>query len=142
MITCGSPWTSTSSKPSSRKPMRPRSSRASASSSRRTSKDKRKSSSLSGKKGARTDYAVLIAGESGVGKELIANALHRESDRADGPFVPLNCGAIPESMIESELFGYEKGAFTAPFARKVGLLELASNGTLLLGEIGDMSQPM
>lgn len=94
------------------------------------------------KKVARTDYPVLIAGESGVGKELIAHAIHRESDRVDGPFVPLNCGAIPESMIESELFGYEKGAFTGAFARKLGLLELANNGTLFLDEIGDMSRPM
>jgi len=94
------------------------------------------------KKVAPTDYPVLIAGESGVGKELIAIAMHRESDRADGPFVPLNCGAIPENMIESELFGHEKGAFTGACVRKLGLLELASNGTLFLDEIGDMSPSM
>jgi len=90
------------------------------------------------RKVAPTDYAVLISGESGVGKELIARSLHRESARADGPFIAINCGAIPEPMIESELFGHEKGAFTGACARKLGLFELANNGTLFLDEIGDM----
>ncbi len=87
---------------------------------------------------APSDYSVLITGESGVGKELIAASIHRESKRSGGPFVTINCGAIPENMIESELFGYEKGAFTGATARKPGLLEVASNGTLFLDEIGDM----
>jgi len=90
------------------------------------------------RKAARSDYAVLITGESGVGKELIATSMHQESLRSEGPFVPINCGAIPETMIESELFGYEKGAFTGAQARKPGLLEVANNGTLFLDEIGDM----
>jgi len=91
---------------------------------------------------AGTDYPVLILGESGAGKELIARTLHQRSNRADGPFVAINCGAIPESMIESELFGYEKGAFTGAFGRKLGLLELADGGTLFLDEIGDMPLPV
>jgi DNA-binding NtrC family response regulator len=90
------------------------------------------------RKVAQTDFSVLVTGESGVGKELIARTLHRQSTREGGPFVPLNCGAFPESMIESELFGYEKGAFTGARARKLGLLELADGGTLFLDEIGDM----
>lgn len=90
------------------------------------------------KKVAQSDFPVLITGESGVGKELIAASIHRESKRAGGPFVPINCGAIPENMIESELFGYEKGAFTGAHARKPGLLEVANGGTLFLDEIGDM----
>ncbi len=90
------------------------------------------------KKVAQSDFPVLITGESGVGKELIAASIHRESKRAGGPFVPINCGAIPENMIESELFGFEKGAFTGASARKPGLLEVANSGTLFLDEIGDM----
>ncbi len=87
---------------------------------------------------AQSDFPVLITGESGAGKELIAARIHRESKRAGGPFVPLNCGAIPENMIESELFGHERGAFTGAHMKKPGLLEVANNGTLFLDEIGDM----
>jgi len=87
---------------------------------------------------AQSGLPVLITGESGVGKELIAATVHRGSSRADGPFVPINCGALPETMIESELFGYEKGAFTGAASRKLGLLEVANEGTLFLDEIGDM----
>ncbi len=87
---------------------------------------------------AATDYPVLIMGESGAGKELIASNIHSGSKRLDKPFIALNCGAIPENMIESELFGYEKGAFTGAQARKLGLLEVANTGTLFLDEIGDM----
>lgn len=90
------------------------------------------------RKVAPTDYPVLITGESGVGKELIARALHRGSARADGPFIAINCGAVPEQMMESELFGFEKGAFTGAHARKLGLVELANEGTLFLDEIGEM----
>lgn len=85
-----------------------------------------------------SDLPVLIMGESGVGKEVIARRIHELSTRSDGPFIAINCGAIPENMIESELFGYEKGAFTGAYGRKMGLLEIANNGTLFLDEIGDM----
>jgi DNA-binding NtrC family response regulator len=91
---------------------------------------------------ATTDYPVLITGETGTGKEHIARIMHRESLRAELPFVAINCGALPESMIESELFGYEKGAFTGAHARKPGLLEVAHTGTLFLDEIGDMPAPL
>ena len=91
---------------------------------------------------ARTDLTVLVTGESGAGKEVIARTLHQGSQLADGPFISINCGAIPETMIESELFGYEKGAFTGAHARKLGLLELADEGTLFLDEIGDMPLPL
>ena len=91
---------------------------------------------------AGTDFPVLIAGESGTGKEITARTLHRSSRRSEGPFLALNCGAIPENMVESELFGYERGAFTGAHARKLGLLELASSGTLFLDEIGDMPLPL
>jgi len=88
---------------------------------------------------AMSDFPVLIYGGSGVGKELIAKAVHDASKRAAGPFIPINCGAIPENMLESELFGHEKGSFTGAYARKLGLLEIAHHGTLFLDEISEMS---
>ncbi|HUZ17034.1 MAG TPA: sigma-54 dependent transcriptional regulator [Spirochaetia bacterium] len=87
---------------------------------------------------APTGSSVLITGESGTGKEVIARAIHRSSLRAEGPFTAVNLGGIPETLIESELFGFEKGAFTGAAARKVGMFELASGGTLFLDEIGDL----
>jgi DNA-binding NtrC family response regulator len=87
---------------------------------------------------ATTDATVLLEGESGTGKELFARALHALSPRADGPFVAINCAAIPETLLETELFGHEKGAFTGAAARKPGKFELAHRGTLFLDEIGDL----
>jgi Response regulator containing CheY-like receiver, AAA-type ATPase, and DNA-binding domains len=87
---------------------------------------------------AQTDTSVLIQGESGVGKELIAQAIHLWSSRVNRPFIPVNAGAIPEALMESELFGHEKGAFTGAGTQKIGLVEMADNGTLLLDEIGEM----
>ncbi|MBN3563503.1 sigma-54 dependent transcriptional regulator [Aliamphritea spongicola] len=84
------------------------------------------------------DVSVLINGESGTGKEVVANCLHKASSRAAGPFVPLNCGAIPSELLESELFGHEKGAFTGAVSSRPGRFELADGGTLFLDEIGDM----
>jgi len=88
---------------------------------------------------APTPATVLIQGESGVGKELIARAIHQRSRRPDGPLVSLNCGAIPESLLESELFGFEKGAFTGADAARPGKIELSHKGTLFLDEIGEMN---
>jgi len=87
---------------------------------------------------APTESPVLIRGESGTGKELVAQTLHRQSQRHNKPFVAINCGAIPEHLIQSELFGHEKGAFTGAHQRKVGRIEAAHGGTLFLDEIGDL----
>ena len=87
---------------------------------------------------AASDANILIQGENGTGKELIANAIHHNSNRVRGPFIKINCAAIPNELIESELFGYRKGAFTGATADKVGLFEMAEGGSLLLDEIGEM----
>lgn len=89
-------------------------------------------------KAAKTDASVMLFGESGVGKELVANFIHKNSKRADKPFVAINMAAIPANLIESELFGFEKGAFTDANATKIGLFELANEGTLFLDEIAEM----
>jgi len=91
---------------------------------------------------ARTDSTVLIEGESGVGKELVARAIHHYSQRKDKPFVDVNCAAFPENLIESELFGYEKGAFSGADGTKQGLFEAAAGGTLFLDEIGELEGRM
>jgi two-component system NtrC family response regulator len=88
---------------------------------------------------AGSDISVLICGESGTGKEVVANAIHRHSPRKNNPFVVVNCGAIPENLLESELFGHEKGAFTGAHAQKKGKFELAHTGTLFLDEIGELA---
>jgi two-component system NtrC family response regulator len=91
---------------------------------------------------APTDVTVLLLGESGTGKELLAQAVHKMSRRAAGPFVPINCAAIPETLLESELFGHEKGAFTGAVRQNIGRIESADRGTLFLDEIGDVPLPM
>src|SRR6185295_9270743 len=82
---------------------------------------------------------VLLRGESGTGKELAARAVHEQSSRASGPFVTIHCAALPDNLLESELFGYEKGAFTGAAARKPGRIEFAQGGTLFLDEIGEIA---
>jgi DNA-binding NtrC family response regulator len=91
---------------------------------------------------ARTDSSVLITGESGTGKELVARAIHFSSERANKRFLPINCGALPENLLESELFGYRRGAFTGAMQDKVGLLKAADKGTIFFDEIGDMPLPL
>ena len=91
---------------------------------------------------AQVDSTVLLTGESGVGKERIARFIHRESARTGGPFVAINCGAVPENLLESELFGHVKGSFTGATQDRVGLFEGANGGTLLLDEIGEVPPAM
>jgi two-component system response regulator AtoC len=87
---------------------------------------------------APSELSILLLGETGVGKEVVADAIHRASSRASGPFLRLNCAALSEGLLESELFGYERGAFTGAADRKLGLLETASGGTVLLDEVGEL----
>jgi len=94
------------------------------------------------RKVANTDASVLITGESGSGKELVAGALHARSGRNEGPFVVINCGAIPENLLESELFGYERGAFTGALTQRSGKIESAAHGTLFLDEVGDLTSTL
>ena len=89
-----------------------------------------------------SDATVLITGDSGTGKELVAQALHDCSSRSTGAFIPVNCGAIPKDLLESELFGHKKGAFTGALSDRKGRFQLANNGTLFLDEIGDMSMDL
>src|SRR5437588_2640604 len=103
---------------------------------------KLKQVSVALQRAAATDTTVLLEGESGTGKELFARTLHALSPRNDGPFVAINCAAIPETLLETELFGHEKGAFTGASARKPGKFELAHHGTLFLDEIGDLPLPL
>jgi len=91
---------------------------------------------------AESKSTVLLQGESGTGKELIARAIHTNGPRRDKPFIPVNCGALPDTLLESEMFGYEKGAFTGAVGTKVGLFESANGGTLFLDEIGELGQAL
>ncbi len=90
---------------------------------------------------APSSASVLITGETGSGKEIVARTIHKLSPRATGPFVAINCSAIPETLMESEIFGHERGAFTGAAERRIGCFELADGGTLLLDEIGEMPAP-
>jgi DNA-binding NtrC family response regulator len=90
------------------------------------------------KKAARSEANILVLGESGTGKELVARAIHANSERASQPFVPVDCASLPEHLLESELFGHEKGAFTGAVKTKSGLIEMADRGTLFLDEIGEL----
>ena len=90
------------------------------------------------RKVAKTEMPVLITGETGTGKELTAQMIHRRSHRQQGPFAPINCGAIPETLLESELFGHERGAFTGAVEQKKGKLETATRGTVFFDEVGDL----
>ncbi|HEY1788157.1 MAG TPA: PEP-CTERM-box response regulator transcription factor [Verrucomicrobiae bacterium] len=94
------------------------------------------------RKVATTDASVLILGESGTGKEMVARAVHNKSERCGGPFIAINCGAIPENLLESELFGHERGAFTGAHVQRQGRIETANGGTLFLDEIGEMPAPL
>lgn len=89
-----------------------------------------------------TDVAVLVLGETGVGKEMVARTLHQRSSRRERPFVKINCAAMPLDLLESELFGYERGAFTGAMRRKPGKFEQATGGTIFLDEIGEIAQPL
>src|SRR5262245_30676555 len=89
------------------------------------------------RKVAATDATVLILGESGTGKDLVARAIHLQSERAASPFVPVNCGAIPGELLESEMFGHERGAFTGAAAPRAGLFPMAHGGTIFLDEVGE-----
>ena len=91
---------------------------------------------------AATDATVLLQGESGTGKELAARAIHARAPLKNGPFVAINCGAIPEPLLEGELFGSERGAYTGAYVQRKGKLEMAAGGTLFLDEIGEMSLPL
>src|SRR5260370_17991254 len=91
---------------------------------------------------ARADVTVLSLGERGAGKELVARALYQHSRRADRPFLAINCAALPETLLESELFGHEQGAFTGAVRRRIGKFEQCDRGTLFLDEIGDMTPPL
>ncbi len=94
------------------------------------------------RKVAASDAPVLVVGESGTGKEMVARAIHRHCRRKDGPFIPIDCGAIPETLLESELFGHEKGAFTGAHLQRRGRIEAGQGGTLFLDEIGELSLPL